>query len=106
VIPDFNLLFFPLGVMWLKYFSQALTQEPLLLMTTSANSKANPRGLGAGPTPPPLPLLNENHFFTIIFNFYLVNYYTPAIQRSQQASGSPADQTGSSEQVSLLFLSQ
>ena len=55
--------------MWLKYFSQALALEPLLLLTSSQNLRPQPF------LPPP----SEDHFFTIVFNFYLVNYYTPAI---------------------------
>lgn len=40
--------------MWLKYFNEAI----------EAPKK-----------------IKEEHFFTIVFNFYLINYYSPAIMQ-------------------------
>ena len=79
--------------MWLKYFSQALSTEPLLITTTLAATKTTPNKVSPGL----LPINKEDHFFTIIFNFYLVNYYASAIQSLSKSSQS-------SEQVRSLSL--
>ena len=68
--------------MWLKYFSQALSTEPLLITTSLGANKTIPNKVSPGL----LPINKEDHFFTIIFNFYLVNYYASAIQSLSKSS--------------------
>jgi hypothetical protein len=44
--------------MWLQYFREAIQE----IVTTDKRKKS------------------DDHLFTVIFNFYLVNYYSPATQ--------------------------
>ena len=53
-----------LGTMWLQYFREAIA---LKLDSTKFRKR-------------------EDYFFTVIFNFYLVNYYCPANQKANGSS--------------------
>lgn len=61
-----------IGDMWLKYFSEAIKKD------TEFQVK-------------------DDHYFTRIFNFYLVNYYSPA-------SATQFKMTSNNEEVRILTL--